>query len=225
MFIKKQKQQLSGPSEGIKQGKMKKETFWLKKVLIYSVFVIFLLNIAFFSLAAPIVAQTEKIAKNSEEITNNVADLFNKVSKKNTIYQKLSDSRTISAKNREESNDFTSLNQELYNNIDNFSEIKVAYSSYHTLSAYNSLPNQTDDSPCITANNFNVCDHNVEDTIAANFLKFNTKVRIPELFGNRVFIVRDRMNRRYANNVDIWMKDYSDAKKFGRRVAKIEVLE
>lgn len=97
--------------------------------------------------------------------------------------------------------------------------------STHVITAYNSEPGQTDDSPCITANGFNVCAHGEEDTIAANFLKFGTKVRIPELFGDRVFIVRDRMNQKHPNRVDIWMKEKSAAIKFGVKTAKIEVLE
>lgn len=104
-------------------------------------------------------------------------------------------------------------------------EQKVIRSSFHTITAYNSEAAQTDDSPCITANGFNVCEHGTEDTIAANFLKFGTKVRIPELFGDRVFVVRDRMNRRHADRVDVWMNNRQDALKFGIRVAKIEVLE
>lgn len=102
---------------------------------------------------------------------------------------------------------------------------KVIRTSTHTMTAYNSDPRQTDDSPCITANGFNVCEHGVEDTIAANFLKFGTKVMIPELFGDRVFVVRDRMNKRYPDRVDIWMKDHTDAIKFGVRVATIQVIE
>lgn len=97
--------------------------------------------------------------------------------------------------------------------------------STHVITAYNSEPGQTDNSPCITANGFNVCAHGEEDTIAANFLKFGTKVRIPELFGDRVFIVRDRMNQKHPNRVDIWMKERSTAIKFGVKTAKIEVLE
>ncbi|MDI3496156.1 MAG: hypothetical protein PWQ35_177 [Patescibacteria group bacterium] len=104
-------------------------------------------------------------------------------------------------------------------------EIKVISTSFHTMTAYNSDPRQTDSTPCITANGFNVCEHEIEDTIAANFLRFGTKVRIPELFGDRVFIVRDRMNQRYSDRVDIWMKDYQAAKKFGVKIAKIEVIE
>jgi len=96
---------------------------------------------------------------------------------------------------------------------------------YHPMTAYTSEVAQTDSSPCITANGFNVCKHGVEDTIAANFLKFGTKVKIPELFGDRVFVVRDRMNKRYPDRVDVWMKNKPDAMKFGVRYAKIEVIE
>lgn len=93
------------------------------------------------------------------------------------------------------------------------------------MTAYNSEVAQTDDTPCITANGFNVCEHGIEDTIAANFLPMGTKVRIPDLFGDRIFIVRDRMNARYPDRVDIWMKHRTDAINFGVKVAKIEVLE
>lgn len=102
---------------------------------------------------------------------------------------------------------------------------KIIRTSVHPMTAYNSEPGQTDDSPCITANGFNVCEHGVEDTIAANFLKFGTKVMIPELFGDRVFIVRDRMNKRYTDRVDIWMKSYDDAIQFGLKRATIQVIE
>lgn len=115
------------------------------------------------------------------------------------------------------------------NKIQNYlpdnSDLRVSWSGYYTMTAYNSLPEQCDNEPCITANGFNVCEHGIEDTIAANFLKFGTKVKIPELFGDRIFVVRDRMNKRYQNRVDIWMLDKKDAKKFGIKVAKIEVLE
>ncbi|PKM89274.1 hypothetical protein CVU83_00430 [Candidatus Falkowbacteria bacterium HGW-Falkowbacteria-2] len=104
-------------------------------------------------------------------------------------------------------------------------EYRVVRTSTHSMTAYNSLAAQTDSTPCITANNFNVCEHGIEDTVAANFLKFGTKIRIPELFGDRVFVVRDRMNKRYTDRVDIWMLEYSDARKFGVKRATIEVLE
>ncbi len=102
---------------------------------------------------------------------------------------------------------------------------RVKSTSVHVMTAYNSEVGQTDDSPCVTANGFNVCKHGQEDTIAANFLKFGTKVKIPELYGDRVFVVRDRMNAKHPNRVDIWMKDRPSAIKFGVKTAKIQVLE
>lgn len=93
------------------------------------------------------------------------------------------------------------------------------------ITAYNSEAGQTDNSPCITANSFNVCDHGVEDTVAANFLKFGAKIKIPALFGDKVFVVRDRMNKRFSNRVDVWMLEKPQALKFGVKVARIEVLK
>ncbi|MEI6529308.1 MAG: hypothetical protein WCN88_02825 [Candidatus Falkowbacteria bacterium] len=103
--------------------------------------------------------------------------------------------------------------------------IKIVRESTHTMTAYNSEAGQTDDSPCITANGFNVCEHGIEDTIAANFLPMGTKVKIPDLYGDRIFVVRDRMNKKHPNRVDVWMKNRSAAMQFGVKVAKIQVLE
>lgn len=102
---------------------------------------------------------------------------------------------------------------------------KVISTSLRKMTAYNSDVDQTDNSPCSTATGFNVCEHGVEDTIAANFLKFGTRVRIPELFGDRIFVVRDRMHPKNNQKVDVWMKSHADAMKFGVKIAKIEVLE
>jgi len=96
---------------------------------------------------------------------------------------------------------------------------------HRVITAYNSEIEQTDNSPCTTANGFNVCEHGEEDTIAANFLRFGTKIRIPELFGDKVFVVRDRMNTRFFNRVDVWMVEKQDAREFGVKLAKIEILE
>ncbi|MCK5511032.1 3D domain-containing protein [Candidatus Parcubacteria bacterium] len=124
---------------------------------------------------------------------------------------------TIKEKNNE--------NIENYNKLPSNSDLKVAWTGNYAMTAYNSEVAQCDDSPCITANGFNVCEHGIEDTVAANFLKFGTKIRIPEMFGDRIFIVRDRMNSRYTDRVDIWMKEKPSAIQFGVRYMKIEVLE
>lgn len=93
------------------------------------------------------------------------------------------------------------------------------------ITAYSSTVDQTDSTPCITANGFNLCTHNQEDVIAANFLPFGTKVRIPDYFGDRIFTVQDRMNARYYYRADIWLRDRADAIKWGYKYAKIEVVE
>ena len=90
------------------------------------------------------------------------------------------------------------------------------------LTAYSSTPDQTDDTPFITASGKYVRD----GIIANNLLPFGTKVRIPELYGDKVFTVEDRMNRRKSNyHFDIWMEDRPIALDFGVKTAEIEVLE
>ncbi len=93
------------------------------------------------------------------------------------------------------------------------------------ITAYSSTVDQCDATPCITANGFDLCAHNQEDVIAANFLPFGTKVRIPEYFGDRIFTVQDRMNARYYYRADVWLKTRAEAKKFGLVYTKLEVIE
>jgi 3D (Asp-Asp-Asp) domain-containing protein len=93
------------------------------------------------------------------------------------------------------------------------------------ISAYSSTVDQCDDTPCITASGFDLCAHNQEDVIAANFLPLGTKVRIPEYFGDRIFTVEDRMNARYYYKADIWMKDRASALVWGVRHTTIEVIK
>ena len=93
------------------------------------------------------------------------------------------------------------------------------------ITAYSSTVDQTDDTPCITANGFDLCAHGQEDVVAANFLPFGTKIRIPEYFGDRVFTVQDRMNARYYYHADIWMKTRQAAKEFGLVYSTVEVVE
>lgn len=92
------------------------------------------------------------------------------------------------------------------------------------VTAYSSTKDQTDSSPCTTANGFDVCANGAENVIAANFLPFGTKVQFPEYFGDRVFVVQDRMHRRFSNRVDIWMKTRTAAKQFGVKHLKMVVV-
>ncbi len=90
-----------------------------------------------------------------------------------------------------------------------------------SITAYSSTVDQTNSEPFITASGAWVSD----GIIAANFLPFNTKIRIPSLFGDKVFTVKDRMNARYTNRVDIWFPSRRQAINFGLRSAKIEILK
>lgn len=89
-----------------------------------------------------------------------------------------------------------------------------------SISAYSSTPDQTDSTPFITAANTYVRD----GIVAANFLPFGTAIKIPAVFGNKIFIVEDRMAKRFSQHVDIWFPDRQSALNFGRRTLTIEVL-
>lgn len=94
------------------------------------------------------------------------------------------------------------------------------YTTTRVVTAYSSTPDQTDATPFITANGTYVHD----GIIAANWLKFGTRVRIPDMFGDKVFIVADRMNPRFDDRMDIWMSGRNEAMNFGLRRLTIEVL-
>jgi 3D (Asp-Asp-Asp) domain-containing protein len=93
------------------------------------------------------------------------------------------------------------------------------------ITAYSSTVDQTDSTPCITANGFDLCEHNRENVIATNILPFGTKVRFPEIYGKKIFTVQDRMNKRYTYRADIWKKDRQSAVRFGAKYTTIEVVE
>ncbi len=88
------------------------------------------------------------------------------------------------------------------------------------ITAYSSTPDQTDDTPFITAAGTHVRD----GIVATNALPMYTRVKIPELFGEKVFVVEDRMNRRFQDRMDIWMPDRASAQKFGINTAEVVVL-
>lgn len=88
--------------------------------------------------------------------------------------------------------------------------------------AYSSTPDQTDNSPFTTANGKTVYD----GLVAANWLPFGTKIRIPDMYGDKIFTVNDRMNNRYdQGRLDVWMKTRNEAKTFGIRRIRIQIIE
>jgi len=89
------------------------------------------------------------------------------------------------------------------------------------LTAYSSTPDQTDSTPFITALGTRTRD----GVIAANFLAFGTKVQIPEIFGDKVFTVEDRMAKKHDDKIDIWFPERRLAKKFGIQEAEVIILD
>ncbi|MFH0906667.1 MAG: hypothetical protein V1829_00210 [bacterium] len=97
---------------------------------------------------------------------------------------------------------------------------KVASTQSVLVTAYSSTPDQTDSTPFITASGTRVHD----GTLACNFLKFGTRVRFPELYGDKIFVVEDRMALKNSHKMDIWFSTRWEAIQFGARIVKVEVL-
>ena len=103
----------------------------------------------------------------------------------------------------------------------------VRYQVTVQVSGYNSEVGQTDASPFIMANG----NHVRWGAVAANIIDangrnipFGTVIKIPSLYGDQLFVVEDRLNKRYTRNVDIWFANKADALKLGRRTVVVEVI-
>ena len=91
-----------------------------------------------------------------------------------------------------------------------------------TITAYSSSVWETDDTPFITASGTTTRD----GVVASNLLPFNTKLRIPEYFGGKIFITEDRMNQRIGDfQIDVWFPTAQEAKQFGVKHTYIETLQ
>jgi 3D (Asp-Asp-Asp) domain-containing protein len=93
------------------------------------------------------------------------------------------------------------------------------YPTTAEISAYTSYPNQTDSSPCISADNSNICELYAQGELicASNDFEFGDKVFIE---GYGTCTVHDRMNRRYTGtgNIDIYFGyDTQQALNWGRQ--------
>ena len=120
-----------------------------------------------------------------------------------------------------------SMNNPCDKNISAFSVAPVAVripaksAQLVLVTAYSSTPDQTDSTPFITANGAYVYD----GVVAANFLPFGTKVKFPEIYGEKVFTVEDRMADYNGHKMDIWMPDRQSALQFGVRKLAYEIVE
>jgi 3D (Asp-Asp-Asp) domain-containing protein len=95
------------------------------------------------------------------------------------------------------------------------------------VTAYNAGdPNQTDDTPCISANGENLCDALArgQKRCAANFVPLGSRLYVEKI---GVCLVADRTNKRYRNRVDIAMQknEYHKAIQFGRQKLQVKIIQ
>lgn len=90
------------------------------------------------------------------------------------------------------------------------------------VTAYSSSIWETWGCPYTTASNSRVRD----GVVANNMLPFGTKIRFPELFGEKVFVVEDRMHYRKGDyHFDIWFPSRSEALQFGVKRTIVEIVQ
>ena len=102
----------------------------------------------------------------------------------------------------------------------NQNPVTLVTQEVRTVTGYSSAVDQTDNTPFITASG----QHVRNGIIAANWLPFGTQVRFPEIFGDKVFVVEDRMAPQNKKKVDIWFPSTQEALQFGVHRTTVEIL-
>ncbi len=91
---------------------------------------------------------------------------------------------------------------------------------YMRVTAYASVPDETDNTPFITADG----SHVYFGEAASNIFPFGTRIKIPKLFGDQIFTIEDRMSTKIKNTIDIWMPSVNAAIRFGMDHANIVIV-
>ena len=89
------------------------------------------------------------------------------------------------------------------------------------ITAYSSSEDETDSTPHLTASGTKTRD----GVVASNLFPIGTRVKVPELFGDKVLTVEDRMHNRFTDRIDVWMPSKWSALLFGKKKAAVEVVE
>jgi 3D (Asp-Asp-Asp) domain-containing protein len=116
--------------------------------------------------------------------------------------------------------DYNSLNSLKLDSGKHLAQNENYIKKYLWVTAYSSSPDETDNDPFITATGKFVRD----GFAATNILPFGTKIKIPSLFGDKIFTIEDRMHYRKTNVVDIWMESKEKALKFGAHYVEVIIL-
>lgn len=89
------------------------------------------------------------------------------------------------------------------------------------VTAYSSSVDETDSTPHVTASGTKTRD----GVVASNLFPLGTKVRMPELFGDEILVVEDRMHDRFTDRIDVWMPSKWQALSFGKKQTAVEIVE
>ena len=147
--------------------------------------------------------------------------LFNIQDDTYAMYDQLHASQGNVARLRARLHTLKEKNKELRDNPD-LSQYELEMRSRTAIvTAYTSRIEETDDSPCISADNTNICEVDY-CVVAHNYLPFDTKINLE---GIGECVVKDRMNSRYSHeHMDIYFgNDLEGAKQFGVKELKYTI--
>jgi 3D (Asp-Asp-Asp) domain-containing protein len=92
-----------------------------------------------------------------------------------------------------------------------------------TATAYTSHANQTDSTPFIPACGGDLRDGRRAIAVSADLFRHSLKCGVQVRINGDTWTVRDRMNNRFINRIDLYAgMDLHAARKFGKRAVKIE---
>lgn len=92
---------------------------------------------------------------------------------------------------------------------------------YATVTAYNTVPEQTDNSPCIAAKGDNICGRT--DIVACS-RRYSIGSRF--IINGDIYTCLDRLAMKYDNRIDIsYDKDIRGAREFGRQYLKVKQIK
>ena len=97
---------------------------------------------------------------------------------------------------------------------------KVVKTITMVLTGYSSTVDQTDSDPFTTAAGTQVR----KGIVATNILPFGTRIILPELYDDKIFVVEDRMSSRKGYHIDIWFPSRYEALQFGVKRTEVYVL-
>jgi 3D (Asp-Asp-Asp) domain-containing protein len=89
------------------------------------------------------------------------------------------------------------------------------------LTAYRSVPQQTDDSPFITSIGHRTHPYGIavsQDLLAAGKVKYGDYLCVERL---GCYVVNDTMNQRHTNSADIWVATYEQEKAIPPKLRKV----